>query len=259
MKRIIYTLIYENGSFIQSRNFRRQRVGDINWLLNNYDFPKVGRFLDELTIINISSDNHDHAEFCSVLSRISQSCFVPLTVGGKISSVDDASRYYEHGADKIFVNSLLSSDMNQVTQIRKIYGSQAIVGGVNYTIENERVVFADSSGKTNAAISISAYCDYLAELGIGEVVFQAIHRDGTGFGVDLRILELLPKDFPLPVILLGGVGNAGHIVEALKEKRVDAVSTANLLNFVGDSFLLVREAAISNSISVPKFNMEITF
>lgn len=259
MKRIIYTLIYENGSFIQSRNFRRQRVGDINWLLNNYDFPRVGRCLDELTIINISSDNHDHGEFCSVLSHISQSCFVPLTVGGKISSLDDASRYYEHGADKIFVNSLLSSDTNEVKQIKKIYGSQAIVAGVNYTIENEQIVFADSSGKPNGSISISAHCDFLAELGIGEVVFQAIHRDGTGFGIDLRILELLPKDFPLPVVLMGGIGKAGHIVEALKEKRVDAVSTANLLNFVGDSFLLVREAAISNSISVPKFNMEITF
>ena len=140
-----------------------------------------------------------------------------------------------------------------------MYGSQAIVGGVNYTIENEQVIFADSSGKPNGAISISAHCNYLVKLGIGEVVFQAIHRDGTGFGVDMRILELLPEDFPLPVILLGGIGNAGHIVEALKEKRVDAVSTANLLNFVGDSFLLVREAAISNSVSVPKFNMEITF
>lgn len=259
MKRIIYTLIYENGSFIQSRNFRRQRVGDINWLLNNYDFPKVGRFLDELTIINISSDNHDHSEFYFALSRISKSCFVPLTVGGKISSIDDASRYYEHGADKIFVNSLLSNDMKEITKIRKVYGSQAIVGGVNYTIENERVVFADSCGKPNVEISISAHCDYLVELGIGEVVFQAIHRDGTGFGVDLRILELLPKDFPLPVILMGGIGKAAHIVETLKEKRVDAVATANLLNFVGDSFLHVREAAISNNISVPKFNMEITF
>lgn len=259
MKRIIYTLIYENGSFIQSRNFRRQRVGDINWLLNNYDFPKVGRFLDELTIINISSDNHDHSEFYSALSRISKSCFVPLTVGGKISSIDDASRYYEHGADKIFVNSLLTNDMKEITKIRKVYGSQAIVGGVNYTIENERVVFADSCGKPNVEISISAHCDYLVELGIGEVVFQAIHRDGTGFGVDLRILELLPKDFPLPVILMGGIGKAAHIVETLKEKRVDAVATANLLNFVGDSFLHVREAAISNNISVPKFNMEITF
>ena len=101
-----------------------------------------------------------------------------------------------------------------------MYGSQAIVGGVNYTIESERIVFADSSGKPNSAISISKHCDYLAELGIGEVVFQAIHRDGTGFGVDLRILEFLPKDFPLPVILLGGIGNAGHIVEALKENEL---------------------------------------
>ena len=63
----------------------------------------------------------------------------------------------------------------------------------------------------------------------------------------------------LPVILLGGIGNASHVVEALESKRVDAVSTANLLNFVGDSLLLVRETAISNRISVPKFNMEITF
>lgn len=259
MKRIIYTLLYENGSFIQSRNFRRQRVGDINWLLNNYDFPTVSRFLDELTIINISSGNHEIEEFCSVLSRIAISCFVPLTVGGKISSIDDAIRYYENGADKIFINSLLSSNMNEVIKIRNIFGSQAIVGGLNYITENEQIIFADSDGRPDSTRNITTQCDYLARIGVGEVVLQAIHRDGTGFGADLSVLQLLPKNFPLPVVLMGGIGNADHIVEALQEKRVDAISTANLLNFIGDSFSLVRETAIANSISIPKFNMEVTF
>lgn len=118
MKRIIYVLLYENGQFIQSRNFRRQQVGDINWLLNNYDFPRVSLNLDELMIINISSTDFDHSEFFNVVLKIAQKSFIPLTIGGRINSIEDAERCYAHGADKIFVNTLLRECPPEVIKIK---------------------------------------------------------------------------------------------------------------------------------------------
>ena len=78
MKRIIYTLLFEDGQFIQSRNFRRQKVGDINWLLKNYNFPFISKHLDEIMIINISKHENSHENFSKVVRQIANKCFVPI-------------------------------------------------------------------------------------------------------------------------------------------------------------------------------------
>lgn len=258
MKRIIYTLLYEDGQFIQSRNFRRQRVGDIHWLLNNYDFPRVCLSLDELMIINISSDDFDHTEFFEAIHKISQKCFIPLTIGGKIQSFEDAQHCYANGADKIFVNTMLSTNKEELSKIQSHYGSQAIVAGVNYILDQDQYFYANSSGEIDLSINLEHHCQDLMEIGVGEVVLQGIHRDGTGFGIDHNILDQLPSDFYIPVILMGGVGNANHIIETLQDKRVDAISTANLLNFIGDAFQKARDAAIAEQINIPAFNMDVS-
>jgi len=257
MKRIIYTLLYENGQFIQSRNFRRQRVGDINWLLNNYDFPQVSLSLDELMIINISSSDFDRNLFFDVVSVIAKKCFIPLTVGGKINSLDDAKCCFENGADKVFMNTMLMENKAELIKIQNQFGSQAIVGGVNYSVEQGKCIFANSAGEHDASIDLNLHCQNLIKLELGEVIFQGIHRDGTGFGIDHNILDILPPDFSMPVILMGGIGNASHIIESLKDSRVDAVATANLLNFIGNAFLRTREAALIENINIPTFNMDV--
>lgn len=257
MKRIIFTLLFENGHFIQSRNFRRQRVGNINWLLNNYDFTTVSQYLDEIMIIDLSSDEFGRSSFLKAVKQISEKCFVPITVGGKIRNRVDAEMYYRSGADKIFINNIFLENRSAVTELSNHYGAQAIVAGTNYVEKEGSYYFADSAGNVNRNVSLTQHLDFLLTAGVGEVILQAIHRDGTGFGADLTILNLLPAHFNLPVIIMGGIGNGVHIVESLGDVRVDAVATANLLNFIGDAFLKARILCYDNGVVIPNFNLNV--
>ena len=89
--------------------------------------------------------------------------------------------------------------------------------------------------------------------GVGEIFIYSIDRDGTGNGLDLEILEFVKSVKDLPLILMGGIGNADHIIAGLKDNRVDAVATGNLLNFMGDGLLRARELAIRGGVILPKF------
>lgn len=104
-KRIIFTLIYADKSFNQSRNFRLQKVGDIKWLEKNYKFKDIAFSLDELIVIDASRKNKEIKVFSKELKRIVNSVFLPITAGGGIKSIDDAKLLFDNGADKLILNS----------------------------------------------------------------------------------------------------------------------------------------------------------
>lgn len=254
MKRIIFTFLYYNGKFILSRNFRRQSIGDYNWLFKNYKLSRISYGLDELMILNIS-DNHDYdQEFISIIEHISKICFIPLTVGGKINTLFIAEKYFKAGADKLFINNLIFNSPKTCQKLIKVFGSQAIMGGINFSLVEEKHIVLKSDGKSIHNEFFKDHINYLLDINIGEVLLQSIDNDGTGKGLDLSILTSIPYNFPLPLILMGGIGKQEHIIEGLLEKKIDAVSSANILNFIGTSLLKVRESAINVGISLPDFN-----
>ena len=104
-KRIIFTLHYANGFFNLSRNFRLQKIGDLNWLLKNYNFLKIAESIDELIIIDVSKDLRDKKKFLQNVAEIAKGIFVPVSLGGGISTLDYARELFESGADKININS----------------------------------------------------------------------------------------------------------------------------------------------------------
>ena len=104
-KRIIFTLLYSDGYFFQSRNFNIQKVGDIEWLLLNYNFDNISHFIDELIILDISREKKDRDNFLKNANKLIKKCFIPITFGGGISSLNIAKEYLSSGADKILINS----------------------------------------------------------------------------------------------------------------------------------------------------------
>ncbi len=125
-KRIIFTLIYSDGFFNQSRNFRLQKVGNEKWLENNYQFSKIAHSLDELILVNATKSNKDIQKFSSTISKIVEKVFIPICAGGGIRSVADAELLFKCGADKIILNSCLTQNPDLVLELIKIYGSQSI-------------------------------------------------------------------------------------------------------------------------------------
>ena len=129
-KRLIFTLLFEDNKFILSRNFRRQKVGDINWLHKNYNFSNLSFNIDELIVINISKKNNFN-DFSDNLKSIVKNCFVPVTAGGGIRNISHAKKLLRSGADKIIINSSLFHNEKLNLELVRSFGRQCVVGSID--------------------------------------------------------------------------------------------------------------------------------
>lgn len=244
-KRIIFTLLYDSGSFMLSRNFRLQRVGNLDWLQRNYNFAHIAFFIDELIVLDVTRGKRDIDAFCETLKVLTSGCFVPIAAGGGVRSIEDARKLLRSGADKIVVNSPLFDNSNLASDLTKEFGQQCVVGSVDvkHTINGEHRIFTEL-GQRLIDIYPQEVMGWITEQVVGELYLNSIDRDGTGQGYDFSLLDLLPNDCPVPVILAGGVGNGNHLLEGFRDSRVDAVATAHLFNFIGNGLQLARESLL---------------
>jgi cyclase len=252
-KRLIFTLLYDSGSFMLSRNFRLQKIGDLDWLEDNYGFSTVGYAIDELVVIDVSRQSRNTPQFCEDLKQLTRDCFAPITAGGGIRTLEHVHQLLRSGADKIVINTSLHDQPELVEEIATEFGRQCIVASIDVQkIDGTYQVF-----KNNGTVKVGESLEHVllkcAGLPVGEIHIESIDRDGTGNGLDLEILEFVKHVKDLPLILMGGIGNADHIIAGLKDTRVDAVATGNLLNFMGDGLARARELAINGGVVLPRF------
>lgn len=257
-KRLIFTLLYSNGQFMLSRNFRLQKVGSLHWLQTNYNFSHISYSIDELVILDVSRGEKDPEKFCDALKNITEGCFVPIAAGGGISTIESASKLLRSGADKIVVNSALYRNNGFISELTKEFGQQCIVASMDVkAAPNESFQVWSQCGSERLDGPASEWIEKVCQLGIGELYLNSMDRDGTGQGYDLRLLDLLPTNMPKPVILAGGVGNASHLEQGLIDPRVDAVATAHLFNFIGNGLKQSREFLISGGVSLPVWDIQL--
>ena len=250
-KRIIFTLLYNGDSFALSRNFRLQRVGDLDWLLQNYDFEKVASFIDELIVLNVTRGPHNLDSFLEALKAIAANCFIPIAAGGNVRSVDQARSLLRSGADKIVVNTPLFRCNKIVKFMTQEFGQQCVVGSVDLKKESDGSyrIYTDQGSHQSSELP-GTLLGFLNEQLIGELYLNSINQDGTGQGFDFQLLDLLPKECPVPIILAGGAGNGAHLAQGLAEPRVSAVATAHLYNFVGDGLQRARESLLEEGVDL---------
>ena len=254
-KRIIFTLLYSDGYFVQSRNFNLQKVGDVKWLEKNYDFKKISYYIDELLVIDISRREKKLNQFLKNVNLITKFSFMPISIGGGINSLEQAKTILSSGADKILLNSNINAKL--VKEISKIYGQQSIICCIDFKLINNKYKVFIKNANEMLNISLIEYLKKVNNFPIGEIMLNSIDRDGTGNGLDFKVLNFLPKSVNKSIIISGGSGNSIHISEGLNNKKVDAVSTANLLNFVGDGLKKAREEMINKNYNLPEWDVEI--
>ena len=237
-----------------SRNFRLQKVGDLNWLFKNYDFTKVSHGLDELMVLDASRGTRNPKDFADKVRHIAGLCFIPMTVGGGIDSMEIAQHYMRSGADKLLVNSSFHHNPELCRSLADHFGRQCIVAGIDYrrTPQNDRVVMI-KNGSEATKWDLAELVNFLQENGAGEILFQSMDRDGTGMGFDLTVVDELGRRPEMPCILMGGVGKAEHIIAGLRHPTIDAVATANLFNFIGSAFLDVRQSITKAGIEMARW------
>lgn len=229
-----------------SRNFRLQRVGNLDWLLRNYNFEHIAFFIDELVVLDVTRGERNPDAFGETLKAIAANCFMPIAAGGGVRSLDQARRLLRSGADKIVVNSPLFGHPVLVKELSQEFGQQCIVGSVDIKRElNGRYRIYSDQGMRPVEEPPQAALGWLNERLVGELYLNSINQDGTGQGYDFALLDQLPADCRVPVIMAGGVGNGVHLAEGLADPRVDAVATAHLFNFVGDGLQRARVSLVS--------------
>ncbi|MAZ25428.1 MAG: imidazole glycerol phosphate synthase cyclase subunit [Porticoccaceae bacterium] len=240
-KRIIFVLFYQNGSFHLSRNFGLQKVGDTQWLLEKFQFLKIGDYIDELIILDVSRDRINEpvsSQLEEDVKNLMAKIFVPLTLGGGIRTLDHVSRCFQAGADKVSLNWALGNSPDLISEISKRYGSQSVVASMDVRyVSGKYDVFCDyGQTRIGSLLDVSKQSE---DLGAGELFITSIDRDGTGFGLDLNIFKEL-EDVRVPIIASGGAGKPLHFFEALSLKSISGVATGNLFNFMGSGFFELR-------------------
>jgi imidazole glycerol-phosphate synthase subunit HisF len=256
-KRIIFTLLLSNKSFILSRNFVHQKVGDINWLKKNYNFKSTSNYIDELIIINVDK-KRNKKDFFEISKKIAKECFVPISYGGGIDDFKTASEMFKNGADKIILNSSAYENPKLLNDISSVYGSQSVIVSIDFKKEDDdNFSVWIQNGKKKIDISIEKHIKNLMHYQFGELYLNSIDKDGTGFGYELSVMGKLKEiSKKIPIIISGGAGNHKHFYEALKVEEIDAVSTAHLFNFVGDGLEKARKSLINKEISFPEWNAD---
>lgn len=198
-KRIIYALFYKDSNFYLSRNFRLQKVGDINWLKNNFGFGETCHFIDELMIILVkqSPSYEDYQKYFNDINELRKKIFVPMTLGGGIRNFHEAKNCFLNGADKILLNTIFFQNYDVVKEISYNYGAQAVSLMIDYNIDIKnkiRTVYINSGTKPVIELN-SKLLSKILDSDCGEIILNSIEQDGTGAGLDVDVLNLIDFEF----------------------------------------------------------------
>ena len=208
---------------------------------------------DEMVFFDITATAHGRGTMVDVIERAADQCFMPLTVGGGIKSVDDMYTMLRAGADKISINSSAIANPELIRQGAEKFGSQCIV----VSIDAKRIAPGvdkwggfSHGGRKDTGLDAAEWAKRAASLGAGEIVLNSIDADGTKAGFDLVITRRISESVGVPVVASGGAGTLEHMAEVLLEGRADAVLAASIFHFgtftVGEvkKFLAKKDIAV---------------
>lgn len=236
-KRVIPIQLLLDGRLVKTRKFGDWRhVGTPVKSSAVYNSAHA----DELLLLNIARENRTSSTMGPVLKEVSKAICIPLTVGGGVSSVDDAKELLWSGADRIVVNSVAYRNLGVVSSIAAIFGVQAVVVSIDV---REGRLFSDC-GRVCENVSLTEHIHRCIASGAGEIMIQSIDRDGTMSGFDIELVSMVKEISSVPVIAAGGSGNYEHLREAF-ETGVAAVACGSLFNF-SDSNPIRAKTYLSN-------------
>jgi cyclase len=227
--RIIPCLDVANGRVVKGVNFvDLADAGDPVEQARVYD--QAGA--DELCFLDITASHEGRGTILDVVARTAEVCFLPLTVGGGVRSVEDARALLLAGADKVAINSAAVARPGLAAEIADRFGAQCVVGAIDArAVEPGRWEIFTHGGRRPTGIDAIEHAVKLARLGAGEILLTSMDRDGTRDGYDLALTRAVADAVPVPVIASGGVGTLGHLVEGVREGHADAVLAASIFHF----------------------------
>jgi imidazole glycerol-phosphate synthase subunit HisF len=228
-KRIIPCLDVTAGRVVKGVNFLELRdAGDPVEIARRYDEQGA----DELTFLDITASSDERDIILSIVERVAEQVFIPLTVGGGVRSVADVRRLLNAGADKVSINSAAVNTPELVAEASGKVGNQCIVVAIDakQTAPGKWGVFTHG-GRKPTGLDAVEWAQRVEKLGAGEILLTSMDRDGTKSGFDLALTRAISDAVNIPVIASGGVGNLQHLADGVIDGRADAVLAASIFHY----------------------------
>jgi imidazole glycerol-phosphate synthase subunit HisF len=191
---------------------------------------------DELCFLDITASHENRGIILDVVRRTAEACFMPLTVGGGVRTIDDIRTLLKSGADKVSINTAAVNNRGFVREAAEKFGDQCIVVAidakkVSKLSEADRWEIFTHGGRKPTGINAVAYAEEVVELGAGEILLTSMDRDGTKKGFDIPLTRAVADAVGVPVIASGGVGELQHLVEGIRDGHATAVLAASIFHF----------------------------
>jgi len=241
-RRIIPIQLLMNGRLVKTINFSNWRdVGDPVKSSAVYNSQSA----DELIFLNITRERPSLQPLAQLMQEVSKECFMPLSVGGGIRSLEDATYLLQNGADKVVINTTAYRAPEVISKIADRFGTQAVIVAIDAKRDDETYLAMSNSASQLEKINLFEHIVRCEAAGAGEFLIQSIDQDGTMKGFDLELLKLVCSIASIPVIGCGGAGHYNHLKEAYLKTEVNALACGSIFNF-SDSNPLRAKAFLGN-------------
>lgn len=226
--RVIPTLLWKQFGLVKGVGFDSwRRVGPVLPAVKVYNQREV----DELVLVDIVAHQSDFDPDFESIDEFGQDCFVPFTVGGGITRIEQVQRLLRAGADKVAVNTGAYAHPGLINEIASRHGAQCVVASIDVRAEDGRWRCFSHSGKQATDREVVAWAREVEDRGAGEILITSIERDGSMLGYDLPLIEAVVRAVKIPVIASGGAGNYQHMVDAVIQAGASAVAAASIFHF----------------------------
>src|SRR6056300_127991 len=245
--RIIPCLDVKNGRVVKGINFVDLKdAGDPVEQAKIYSDGGA----DEICFLDITASNENRETIYDVVERTSKKCFVPLTVGGGVRSVEDINKLLNCGADKVSINTAAVENSKIIEESSKKFGSQCIVVAIDAKKKNDIWEIFTHGGRNNSGINALEFAKKMETSGAGELLVTSMDRDGTQVGYDNELIFNINSKVNIPIIASGGVGNLKHLVDGIKLGKASAVLAASIFHFGKYTIKEAKEFFLKNNIPV---------
>jgi len=226
--RIIPCLDVKNGRVVKGINFVDLKdAGDPVEQAKIYSDGGA----DEICFLDITASNENRDIIYDVIEKTSKKCFVPLTVGGGVRSIEDINKLLNCGADKVSINTAAVLNSKVVIESSKKFGSQCIVVAIDAKKNSDKWEIFTHGGRNNTGIDAIEFAKRMEDYGAGELLVTSMDRDGTQNGYDNNLISNISSKVNIPVIASGGVGNLDHLVDGIKLGNASAVLAASIFHY----------------------------